>query len=585
MDPSTIRTEAAPLKVRELWRGVLRRNARQRRPYLSWIALVCSVLLTWLAWNVSARSLAGRLRDQFMQRSEQIAEAIVRRIEEHETVLRGGVALFLASDRVTRSEFHDYVRNLELSRHFPGIVGVGFAQLLRGEQVGALEATLREEGFPSFAVTPPGRRTWQTPIVFLEPFSGRNLRAFGYDMFSEESRRATMERAWHSGRPSMSPVVRLVQDAASAGQSGFLLYLPVFRELPTSPWEPRRTPLGFVYSPMRARDLMRGTLGQGPDDIDFALYDEGSDSAFYDTRLGAPPHRADLTRERSLELPGRNWRVRFWTRPNFEKWISRAEPKLVLVAGLVINALLFWVLSVSASLQTRAQALAAQMTVELKHAHAREQSQMLASLREKETLLKEIHHRVKNNLQVVSSLLSLQRSHVRDEQALEPLRQSQNRVLAMAALHEFLYRSEELSHVDTRAYLTHLVSILAETFRGAHNVIVTLELEDVPLDVDQAIPCGLITNELVSNAFKYAFRERGGKLLVSFKREGEAAVLRVVDDGPGLAAQPDLENPSTLGLQLVQLLTSQLEGKLSLRARPGAEFEVRFPFPSRPTHA
>jgi two-component sensor histidine kinase len=580
MDLSTSRAELTPTRARPRWRGLLRRVHGPNRPYLSWLALACSALLTWLAYSVSARSLESRLRDQFVQRSEQIALALLQRVEEHETVLRGGVALFLASDEVTRAEFHDYFHHLDLGHHFPGILGIGFAALLRGDEVPGLEQRVRAEGFPSFAVQPAGPTSWRTPIVMIEPFTGPNLRAFGFDMFSESSRRAAIERAWNTGRPSLSAVVRLVQDTPSDAQPGVLIYLPVFRSLETTSFEPLRRPLGFVYSPLRTHDLVHSTLGQGPDDLDFALYDEGQSKPFYDSRRGAPVD-AELTRERALSLPGRSWRARFWTRPNFERWISREEPKLVLAAGIVINLLLFWALSVSASLQTRAQALAEQMTQQLKLAHGREQAHMLASLREKETLLKEIHHRVKNNLQVVSSLLSLQRNHVHDERALEPLRQSQSRVLAMAALHEFLYRAEELSHVDTRAYLEHLVSMLADSYPSARGVIVTLELDDVPLDVDQAIPCGLITNELVSNAFKYAFAERGGNLRVSFKRERDEAVLRVDDDGPGLRASLEIDEPSTLGLQLVQLLTQQLDGKLAVESKQGAHFELRFPFSKR----
>jgi two-component sensor histidine kinase len=578
MGLSTTRARATPMTVRERWSELRRRVRSPGRPYLSWLALACSLLLTLLAWSVSARSLRARLRDQFVQRSEQIALSLVGRMEEHETVLRGSVALFHASDRVTRSEFHDYFRHLELNRHFPGILGIGFARLLRSDEVPGLEARVHAEGYPTFAVHPSGLRGWQTPIEMIEPFSGPNLRAFGFDMYSEAKRRAAIERAWQTGRPSLSAIVRLVQDTPHDAQPGFLVYLPVYNALEGSPWEPRRTPVGFIYSPLRTHDLVRGTLGQGPDDLDFALYDEGSQRPFYDTRVGMAVE-AEQTRERSLELPGRTWRVRFWTRPNFEKWISRDEPKLVLAAGVVINLLLFWVFSVSANLRTRAQSLAEQMTLELKLAHGREQATMLASLREKETLLKEIHHRVKNNLQVVSSLLSLQRSHVQDERALEPLRQSQSRVLAMAALHEFLYRSEELSHVDTRAYLTHLVSMLSESYTSTRSVNVTLDLDDVPLDVDHAIPCGLITNELVSNAFKYAFAERGGSLTVSFAREQGIAILRVEDDGPGLRASLEVEHPTTLGLQLVQLLTQQLDGKLTVDSQRGARFELRFPYP------
>ncbi|MDB4975440.1 MAG: hypothetical protein JWN48_3781 [Myxococcaceae bacterium] len=554
-----------------------------RRRHLPWLALGCSVLVTLLAWNVSSRSISARLRDQFILRSEQIALSITRRMHEHESVLRGAVALFLASKEVTRQEFREYFRHLELEQHYPGILGIGFVRMVPRAELGAWVEQVRSEGYPSFAVHPPGERERYTPIYFIEPFHGRNLRALGYDMFSEPRRRAAMERAIQTGAPTASAFVRLIQDTDSDHQPGFLLYLPVIRGPGQTPEERERKVLGFVYSPLRSHDMMRGILGQGPNDIDFAVYDEGSEESFFDTRGGSRDFlQSELTRRRSIPIAGRTWTLRLWSRPNFGSWVSRWEPLGVLSAGIVINLLLFYILWTNASLQSRAQSLAAEMTQALTQSHAREQAQMLSSLKEKETLLKEIHHRVKNNLQVVSSLLSLQGNYTQDERALEPLRESRRRVLAMAALHEFLYQSKDLSRVDTKAYLTHLVSMLSESHLGAQHVSISLALDNVPLDVDRAIPCGLITNELVSNAFKYAFSgARRGQLRVALERSDGEITLRVEDDGPGLPAETDLSAPSTLGLSLVQLLSQQLGGKLEVENEPRTAFVITFPFEPR----
>jgi two-component sensor histidine kinase len=551
---------------------------------LPWLVLACSVLLTLLAWNVSSRSVSGRLRDQFTLRSEQIAQAISRRMQEHEGVLRGGVSLFLASKEVTREEFRDYFHHLEVERHYPGIQGIGFVALTHRAQLPELVQKVRAEGFVDFQVHPAGDRELYTPIVYIEPFGGRNLRAFGFDMFSETLRKNAMERAWRTGRPAASAIVRLVQDTEHDNQPGFLLYLPIYSGDPKTSEERKKRLQGFLYSPMRSRDLMRGILGQGPSDIDFALFEAGAEQPFYDTReqAGFVPASSELYRLRTIDVAGRSWVLRSWSRPNFGSWVSRWEPLEVLAAGVVINLLLFYILLTNVSLQSRAQVLARDMTQELKLSHGREQAQMLSSLREKETLLKEIHHRVKNNLQVVSSLLSLQRNYTQDERALEPLRQSQQRVLAMAALHEFLYQSSDLARVDTRAYLTHLVSMLSESHPGARNVAIELALDNVPLDVDRAIPCGLITNELVSNAFKYAFHDgRPGKLRIALCRHEAHVELRVEDDGPGLADPAALDAPVTLGLSLVQLLSQQLGGTLQVKSTPHCAFTITFPFALR----
>jgi two-component sensor histidine kinase len=556
----------------------------RRRAPLAWIVMGCSVLLTLLAWDVSRRSLSGRLRDQFMLRTEQLASAIVQRMEQHEAVLRGGVALFLASDEVNREEFRLYFEHLELERFYPGIQGIGFAELVRASELDATVDRVRREGFPEFTVHPAGVRPVYTPIVFIEPFRDLNMRAFGFDMYSETRRREAMQRAWRTGRSSMSGIVKLIQNVSHDDQPGFLLYLPVFRALASSANLEETYPIGFVYSPLRVNDLMHGILGHGPTDLDYTINEPGAAPFFTSRPASLTRDEPELTRDRSLEIAGRTWNVHFASRKNFGSWVSRSEPSSVLLAGTVINLLLFYILSTSASLRRRAEALAGEMTQELSLSHGREQEQMLRSLQEKETLLKEIHHRVKNNLQVVSSLLSLQRSYTHDEQALAPLIESQQRVLAMAALHEFLYQSKDLARVDTSAYLKHLVSMLSETYGVTSQVTIVLELSEVSLDVDHAIPCGLITNELVSNAFKYAYGAgRAGKLSVSLREQTGRIELSVADDGPGLPARRPEDAPTTLGLSLVELLAQQLGGELTMTSDRGARFVVSFPCAKRPS--
>jgi PAS domain S-box-containing protein len=201
------------------------------------------------------------------------------------------------------------------------------------------------------------------------------------------------------------------------------------------------------------------------------------------------------------------------------------------------------------------------------------------SLREKELLLMEVHHRVKNNLQVICSLLSLQGSKLSDPGALEMFRESENRVRSIALAHEKLYQSKDLARVDLAAHVRDVVSNLLNTYGGGAGAAeFCYELDEVWLGVDEAIPCGLIVNELASNALKHAFRGRApGRVRVSLRhRPGGPCVLRVEDDGVGLPEGFEPERTRSLGLKLVSTLTRQVRGTLRASSPGGASFEIRF---------
>lgn len=206
------------------------------------------------------------------------------------------------------------------------------------------------------------------------------------------------------------------------------------------------------------------------------------------------------------------------------------------------------------------------------------EEQLRVSLREKEALLREVHHRVKNNLTIITSLLSLQASSVEGKQVREVLREAEGRVRSMATLHEHLYKSDFLGAVDLRSYISSLVRTLTRTYNRSGIDIVT-EIEGVTLDIALAIPCGLIVNELVTNAMKYAFLpETHGLIVVSLKREeNQTYILEVRDNGMGFAPPVDLDESPTLGLKLVSILSKQLGGSASFARNGGTSCTVRFP--------
>lgn len=222
------------------------------------------------------------------------------------------------------------------------------------------------------------------------------------------------------------------------------------------------------------------------------------------------------------------------------------------------------------------------------------EEQLRASLHEKEVLLREVHHRVKNNLQVISSLLSLQSGHLKDSPAAALFKESQDRIKSMALVHERLYQSKNLARVGAADYIRNLTAHLVRSYKVESAVACRVEADDTLLHVDTAIACGLILNELVSNALKHAFPGRPAgappaEVVVTLSRQGSRIRLTVRDNGRGLPEGLDLATAPTLGMRLVRSLTAQLGGELELERRGGAgfrlTFEERAPEPARPPAA
>lgn len=202
-----------------------------------------------------------------------------------------------------------------------------------------------------------------------------------------------------------------------------------------------------------------------------------------------------------------------------------------------------------------------------------------SALEEKEILLREVHHRVKNNLQVVSSLLSLQARSAPDEEVQRAFDESRMRIQSMALIHEQLYESTDFADVNFPAYIRQLAQRLFRSYNvNPGRVGLRVEVGQIRLGVDTAVPCGLILNELLSNSLKYAFPNgREGTIVVSVEEMKDGSVvLSVADDGDGLPPEIGFWNTKTLGLRLVRLLVRQLDGEIELGGPPGAEFRIRF---------
>lgn len=201
------------------------------------------------------------------------------------------------------------------------------------------------------------------------------------------------------------------------------------------------------------------------------------------------------------------------------------------------------------------------------------------ALQQKDLLLKEVHHRVKNNLQVIHSLLDLQALKMADGDLVDVLRDSQNRIRSMSLIHQTLYQSQDFAQVDFQRFLGELLPRLTESYGSrSRQVRIDIEALDVKLPINEAIPCGLIVNELVSNALKHGFpNDQHGTVRVQISQgAGQVVELSISDDGQGIAPGLDLTKSDSLGLQLVHLLTRQLHGQLDVRRSNPTRFTLTF---------
>ncbi|HMK54775.1 MAG TPA: histidine kinase dimerization/phosphoacceptor domain -containing protein [Methanobacteriaceae archaeon] len=206
------------------------------------------------------------------------------------------------------------------------------------------------------------------------------------------------------------------------------------------------------------------------------------------------------------------------------------------------------------------------------------EKQLKASLDEKNVLLREIHHRVKNNMQVISSLLSLQSHYIDGKNPFDVFKESQNRVKSMAMIHEMLYQSRDLARVDFREYIQRLINFLFHSYAVNPRLIrIHVQLRDIELGIDNAIPLGLIINEIVTNSLKHAFQdEEGGNIFLELNQQGNKYILNVRDDGKGLPSDMDVKNTNSLGMRLINTLVNQLDGKLQVGDQEGTEFKIEF---------
>jgi len=356
------------------------------------LVLLAGLLATGYAGYSVKSDIDLSAQRQFVSDCHEIQLKIEGRLQAHKQVLLGGAALFDAADSVSRHQWHAYAERVEIDQHFNGIQGLGFSLLISPNQLARHILEIRSQGFPDYTVRPAGERDIYSSIIYLEPFKDRNLRAFGYDMYSEPVRRAAMEQARNENVISLSGKVELVQETGKEVQAGTLMYAPVYRKsMPVETVEQRHAALiGWVYSPFRMDDLLHGVL-KGWDDpqgrhLHLQVYDGRTihaDSLLYSNetsqeKTSKQPVLFNL--EQRLDFNGREWTLHFEQLKGSVSGIDYSKVWMILAGGTGLSILAFLLMLSYLNTRRNAAWIADELTAELRKASGYARSLIEASL-------------------------------------------------------------------------------------------------------------------------------------------------------------------------------------------------------------
>lgn len=316
--------------------------------FLSWLVLAISLLVTYQLWKNAQSETKQALQTEFNFHVLDTTHRIELQMLEYEKMLRGVQGLYAASASVSRQEFRAYVNLLDIAKNYPGIQGLGFTLLVPKQTKDQHIAAVRRDGFPAYTISPAGERDTYSTVLYLEPFSGRNLQAFGYDNLADPARRIAMERVRDTGLCTISGKIKLAQEIDSSVQAGFLMWLPVYKNnTAINTIAARRGNFtGWVGVSFRMDNLMASIVDMNNARVDIEIYDgeEMSDlTLMFDAdhiRREKDPSGSHFQAIRQLNIAGHTWSVLISSLPGFDARLNDQKQRFILLAGIAVSILL-----------------------------------------------------------------------------------------------------------------------------------------------------------------------------------------------------------------------------------------------------
>jgi two-component sensor histidine kinase len=541
----------------------------QRKYLISTGLLIAGALISISLYTLALHLERERVESRFHRESANRVMALGTVFDDNLHAVRSVESFYRASMFVDRFEFGLFLEHL--FRHFHGLQSIAWAPRVSGPERRILGNEARREGIEGFGIydrdmngarSEAPMRDEYFPVWYIEPYEG-NRELLGLDLLADAVYGRYLAEALKSFDVVASEPAGLSGDWVS---HDILMLAPVFKTQASGV----QSPLGFIAGFLRIRDLAEVGLSHiKPGGIDIYIYDvtsseEGKLVFFHPSRLreGRPHLPAGLASieqgmhySETMGMANRQWRYVCVPTEHFLLHEKTGRPLIMLFGGLLLTCAGVGYYQIRRSAYERTR----------------------ESLREKEVLLKEIHHRVKNNMAIISALQGLQLRHVESTDAKDMFRESMNRIRSMALVHEKLYESHSLARVDVQDYVQSLVLSLVQSFGKDTVCDIEVRTRGISMGLDALIPCGLIITELVMNSLKHAFEgEKCGSIVIRLDAEDDKRTLIISDDGRGMPEDIDVETSDTLGLQIVNSLVVQLEGEVRVSRDGGTAFTITF---------
>jgi signal transduction histidine kinase/CheY-like chemotaxis protein len=519
------------------------RKIQFTKKWNSFAILMIGIVLTILAAIYTKGNTETLAKQDFVLVCNEISSKISARLHSHAQLLRSGASLFASSDSVRRQDWKAFIESSKLDKNLPGIQGVGFSVIINREQLQHHIKQIRKEGFPEYTVRPEGDREMYTAIIYLEPFAGRNIRAFGYDMYTEPIRRKAMEQACDFDIAALSGKVVLVQETDKDLQSGTLMYVPVYRKgMPVNTTEERRSAiLGWIYSPYRMADLMKGILGgrdlNDKNTIRLQIYDNESISQYsllFDNQSKNTIGHSDKPNEIHtipIVFNEKKWTLKF-SKPQLQFAYFESKMLIVLFSGFIISLLLFSLSLALINARVRTQQI-------------NESEIKLRELNDsKDKFFSIIAHDLKSPFNSIISFCGLLVEQVKNKD-IEGINEYANIVIkssnkAMDLLMNLMeWSRSQTGRMEFNPEYFDLVTCINKTIQFYADIAIqkTITIKNIlphqaSVFADKEMISTVLRN-LISNAIKFTMP--GGMIVVSANEKQNEIIFSVSDNGAGIS--------------------------------------------------